>query len=123
MGPATSAASKSGGREQRAGSRERGGASRSGERGAMPGTARSEEHTSELQSHLNLVCRLLLEKKNFEHLVGRDAAAAEEDDRIVRRIQAAVGDRIYPHRLPRPDAHHRSLVGGELDPHDVLACL
>src|SRR5260370_21861483 len=26
-------------------------------------TIRSEEHTSELQSHLNLVCRLLLEKK------------------------------------------------------------
>ena len=28
------------------------------------GSDRSEEHTSELQSHLNLVCRLLLEKKN-----------------------------------------------------------
>src|SRR5690242_21106425 len=28
---------------------------------------RSEEHTSELQSHVNLVCRLLLEKKNKEH--------------------------------------------------------
>src|SRR5260370_25187049 len=27
------------------------------------GLARSEEHTSELQSHLNIVCRLLLEKK------------------------------------------------------------
>src|SRR5260370_24657067 len=27
---------------------------------------RSEEHTSELQSHLNLVCRLLLEKKKSE---------------------------------------------------------
>src|SRR5260370_12596052 len=27
---------------------------------------RSEEHTSELQSHLNLVCRLLLEKKKNE---------------------------------------------------------
>src|SRR5260370_32526378 len=27
------------------------------------GWSRSEEHTSELQSHLNLVCRLLLEKK------------------------------------------------------------
>src|SRR5260370_23292644 len=27
------------------------------------GVTRSEEHTSELQSHLNLVCRLLLEKK------------------------------------------------------------
>src|SRR5260370_31948770 len=26
-------------------------------------SCRSEEHTSELQSHLNLVCRLLLEKK------------------------------------------------------------
>src|SRR5260370_2454893 len=29
---------------------------------------RSEEHTSELQSHLNLVCRLLLEKKKTTHL-------------------------------------------------------
>src|SRR5437773_6976944 len=27
---------------------------------------RSEEHTSELQSHHDLVCRLLLEKKNFD---------------------------------------------------------
>src|SRR5690242_21575203 len=37
-------------------------------RGRSPGAAapprrRSEEHTSELQSHVNLVCRLLLEKK------------------------------------------------------------
>src|SRR5207237_10746053 len=29
----------------------------------VAGAMRSEEHTSELQSHLNLVCRLLLEKK------------------------------------------------------------
>src|SRR5690242_21841487 len=29
-------------------------------------TVRSEEHTSELQSHVNLVCRLLLEKKKKE---------------------------------------------------------
>src|SRR5260370_10928058 len=29
-------------------------------------TTRSEEHTSELQSHLNLVCRLLLEKKKSQ---------------------------------------------------------
>src|SRR5690242_21578352 len=28
-----------------------------------PDTPRSEEHTSELQSHVNLVCRLLLAKK------------------------------------------------------------
>src|SRR5260370_25769489 len=31
------------------------------------GLSRSEEHTSELQSHLNLVCRLLLEKKKIKH--------------------------------------------------------
>src|SRR6266480_7379972 len=29
------------------------------------GVERSEEHTSELQSHVNLVCRLLLEKKKI----------------------------------------------------------
>src|SRR5438477_5720399 len=31
----------------------------------LPGFSRSEEHTSELQSHVNLVCRLLLEKKKL----------------------------------------------------------
>src|SRR5438477_7183881 len=31
---------------------------------SAPSRQRSEEHTSELQSHVNLVCRLLLEKKN-----------------------------------------------------------
>src|SRR5260370_32740834 len=30
---------------------------------------RSEEHTSELQSHLNLVCRLLLEKKKKKRTI------------------------------------------------------
>src|SRR5687768_18156118 len=34
------------------------------ERLALGHAARSEEHTSELQSRLHLVCRLLLEKKN-----------------------------------------------------------
>src|SRR2546430_13740014 len=33
---------------------------------ALPGRGRSEEHTSELQSQSNLVCRLLLEKKKKE---------------------------------------------------------
>src|SRR5260370_32156689 len=32
---------------------------------------RSEEHTSELQSHLNLVCRLLLEKKKKNRTIAR----------------------------------------------------
>src|SRR3989475_8048056 len=30
---------------------------------------RSEEHTSELQSQSNIGCRLLLEKKNYVHLI------------------------------------------------------
>src|SRR2546427_9324798 len=38
-------------------------AGRGPERGPEPADPRSEEHTSELQSQSNLVCRLLLEKK------------------------------------------------------------
>src|SRR3954464_2297506 len=38
---------------------------------------RSEEHTSELQSHDNLVCRLLLEKK-VEHVMRKTGSAHEE---------------------------------------------
>src|SRR2546429_2949656 len=34
-------------------------------RSAQNGELRSEEHTSELQSRLHLVCRLLLEKKQY----------------------------------------------------------
>src|SRR5690242_20986487 len=37
------------------------------EQGPCHVSVRSEEHTSELQSHVNLVCRLLLEKKKFEY--------------------------------------------------------
>src|SRR2546422_5416835 len=37
-----------------------------GEKPAAPQAVRSEEHTSELQSRLHLVCRLLLEKKKNE---------------------------------------------------------
>src|SRR3989475_7433437 len=36
---------------------------------------RSEEHTSELQSQSNLVCRLLLEKKKRESTVSKSRAA------------------------------------------------
>src|SRR5687768_17727903 len=36
---------------------------------------RSEEHTSELQSRLHLVCRLLLEKKNRSHRTQTDRVA------------------------------------------------
>src|SRR5256885_8452912 len=42
---------------------------------ALPGSSgtRSEEHTSELQSPCNLVCRLLLEKKKKHKIHTRDA--------------------------------------------------
>src|SRR6266571_2988038 len=43
--------------------------------GSLTDLVRSEEHTSELQSHVKLVCRLLLEKKN-NHNRGRRARAA-----------------------------------------------
>src|SRR2546422_7994937 len=36
-----------------------------------PAMERSEEHTSELQSRLHIVCRLLLEKKDLEREVAR----------------------------------------------------
>src|SRR5256885_12312415 len=62
---------------------------------------RSEEHTSELQSPCNLVCRLLLEKKKQQ---------PEHCDRPprphLRRHPAAVSSRLHrrPHRcLNRPD--------------------
>src|SRR2546422_5373374 len=43
---------------------------------------RSEEHTSELQSRLHLVCRLLLEKKNDLRVGdGHEASATDKVDR------------------------------------------
>src|SRR5437899_9483564 len=42
-------------------------------RGGEPAAARSEEHTSELQSLRHLVCRLLLEKKNKNQSHSRSA--------------------------------------------------
>src|SRR4029434_11354536 len=48
---------------------------------------RSEEHTSELQSHLNLVCRLLLEKKT------RPRARPHETCAIRLRSMCASGAR------------------------------
>src|SRR3712207_7515317 len=46
-------------------------------RRAQSGRARSEEHTSELQSRQYLVCRLLLEKKKLER-VGFDFSTSND---------------------------------------------
>src|SRR2546429_6956889 len=43
---------------------------------------RSEEHTSELQSRLHLVCRLLLEKKKHNHRTNK--SSADQRSRYVR---------------------------------------
>src|SRR5260370_4530226 len=51
-------------------------------------TARSEEHTSELQSHLNLVCRLLLEKKKH-----------------CRALAPIIEHDAPPHSVPRRNAN------------------
>src|SRR2546429_7402166 len=48
------------------------------------GLDRSEEHTSELQSRLHLVCRLLLEKKKNTHVVALQAIHTE--DLIIPRV-------------------------------------
>src|SRR2546422_2614242 len=45
---------------------------------AFPASPRSEEHTSELQSRLHLVCRLLLEKKKKSKSVPRPPQLTEE---------------------------------------------
>src|SRR5574337_58427 len=60
---------------------------RSMTRSSRPWATRSEEHTSELQSPLNLVCRLLLEKKKPRELfqgVGADRrhAPCSEHERL-----------------------------------------
>src|SRR2546428_9058085 len=46
-----------------------------GERAGDRGLSRSEEHTSELQSRSDLVCRLLLEKKKQIHLYSSPATS------------------------------------------------
>src|SRR5215204_6008684 len=54
---------------------------------------RSEEHTSELQSHSDLVCRLLLEKKNSEYPQST-LILPEADDRCRGDVCDFVGEVI-----------------------------
>src|SRR4051812_49930497 len=60
--------------------------------GRAPG--RSEEHTSELQSHVNLVCRLLLEKKN-----GQWGVAAAKTPPDLELLKAAEVRDLFALRL------------------------
>src|SRR5256886_4015844 len=47
---------------------------------------RSEEHTSELQSQSNLVCRLLLEKKKMPRLDGYQTCSLIKHNKVFRSI-------------------------------------
>src|SRR5260221_6822091 len=47
---------------------------------------RSEEHTSELQSHSDLVCRLLLEKKNKTHVISHNVVMKWLRKELVSRV-------------------------------------
>src|SRR5256885_2639817 len=56
---------------------------------------RSEEHTSELQSPCNLVCRLLLEKKNVIVTHGTPGVlAAKQATTTIPIVIAVVGDAV-----------------------------
>src|SRR4051812_50005581 len=61
---------------------------RAGSRAACP-LPRSEEHTSELQSHVNLVCRLLLEKKKKKSTRTRDDNLQSDTSRVNRTTRRA----------------------------------
>src|SRR4029077_21292396 len=64
---------------------------------------RSEEHTSELQSHLNLVCRLLLEKKKKTNQGSQQSAYVTQDIRLMKRFTLSrlentnTSDILYPY--------------------------
>src|SRR5260370_24646418 len=60
--------------------------------------SRSEEHTSELQSHLNLVCRLLLEKKKIYQFA--DLIAAQPLAPLALHLAARGAPFNDPHALP-----------------------
>src|SRR5437588_4132470 len=47
---------------------------------------RSEEHTSELQSHSDLVCRLLLEKKHKKKTQGTSTLQSQGEPRLYNNI-------------------------------------
>src|SRR5256885_7700171 len=69
---------------------------------------RSEEHTSELQSPCNLVCRLLLEKKNKSTYLHPECRSHHQPDALAQLHQSNAAP-PPPHPtllLPRPHQMH-----------------
>src|SRR2546430_5866242 len=69
-------------------------------RGDQAHLIRSEEHTSELQSQSNLVCRLLLEKKKTQGLSPPPAAPPADPSDPLRAISAT--DQCRTSSCPTP---------------------
>src|SRR5438132_523342 len=65
---------------------------------------RSEEHTSELQSHSDLVCRLLLEKKKIKNYKDK-TKQIEKKSTAIRLSQASVSDQLFC-----PSSHSSNIV-------------
>src|SRR5438034_2329639 len=55
--------------------------------GHRSGRHRSEEHTSELQSHSDLVCRLLLEKKKKKIRIRKSTFSVQEQNLFNHRMR------------------------------------
>src|ERR1022692_4031884 len=71
--------------------------------GSCPWAPRSEEHTSELQSPCNLVCRLLLEKKKKALLWGLIWHRAEGHlSPALRLFHGLLGTLFFDSELGRP---------------------
>src|SRR2546426_9184614 len=61
-------------------------------RGRRRDEARSEEHTSELQSPCNLVCRLLLEKKELVTSRNPQTVPSRSEGTLSRRLEITVDE-------------------------------
>src|SRR2546422_3000908 len=68
-------------------------------RNSAPQGRRSEEHTSELQSRLHLVCRLLLEKKKEVYDLHRERLVVERRGKDVSPAIVARGLPNIPARV------------------------
>src|SRR5256886_12600559 len=76
------------------------------ENGILSGPTRSEEHTSELQSQSNLVCRLLLEKKKHQIApLGISVSPASRSTQLSRLPKPSNCCAGCVNRIPDPSRH------------------
>src|SRR5256885_7719624 len=86
------------------------------------GGKRSEEHTSELQSPCNLVCRLLLEKKKTIYVLLASHEHRFVDERMPPKPVRRSISRHFPNASQRCKQPHRGVIQISTDrcPHDCL---